>query len=477
LRLLIFPCQIEKSKRSEFQNKLPGEKTAMQRSTFVSQCLTRPFVFICVLVIVKTGRAGDADTLWSETFEGDWTRDWHVDAGTWEVGVPTSGPNKPYRGQKCAATVLAGTYPANANTRLIRHTSFIVPSADQKPRLRFWHWYSFAGGDGGKVHIKVGNGAWQLIPETYINTGSAVWTSTLVDLSTFAGSTVQIAFHFSSDGNSAGVSWGWYIDEVSVITSPLQFRNPETWESGLGDWYADFGFWEVGKPTTGPHNVYQGQNCAATVLAGKYHENGNSRLISSPFVVPNAASNPSLQFWHCYSFSGGDEGKVQIRKGKGAWQTILGPYINDSGGVWSPVFYDLRAFADSTVQIAFYFTSDGNSAGLSWGWYIDNILVDPTTAVQEFSQGEPFRAFELFPNHPNPFNPSTTIAFDLPRPSEVTLKIFDLVGHEVATLAQQRMQAGRYNFKWDASGVPGGVYFYRLQTEAFTQTRKLLLLR
>jgi predicted outer membrane repeat protein len=87
------------------------------------------------------------------------------------------------------------------------------------------------------------------------------------------------------------------------------------------------------------------------------------------------------------------------------------------------------------------------------------------------------KVFQLHQNHPNPFNPSTTISFDLPRASEVTLKIFDLVGHEVATLAEQKMQAGRYSFKWDASGMPGGVYFYRLQTEAFTQTRKLLLLR
>lgn len=83
----------------------------------------------------------------------------------------------------------------------------------------------------------------------------------------------------------------------------------------------------------------------------------------------------------------------------------------------------------------------------------------------------------LHQNHPNPFNPSTIIAFDLPRASEVTLKIFDLVGQEVAILANEKMQAGRYNFKWEASGLPGGVYFYRLQTEAFTQTRKLLLLR
>ncbi len=67
-----------------------------------------------------------------------------MDAGTWEVGVPTSGPDSAFNGQNCAATVLNGNYPAYADTRLIRHTSFVVPSANQNPRLRFWQWYSFS---------------------------------------------------------------------------------------------------------------------------------------------------------------------------------------------------------------------------------------------------------------------------------------------------------------------------------------------
>jgi len=114
---------------------------------------------------------------------------------------------------------------------------------------------------------------------------------------------------------------------------------------------------------------------------------------------------------------------------------------------------------------------DPNANLLSAEWQLEiKTAVTETESANQLS-------FVLAQNHPNPFNPSTTISFDLPRASEVTLKVFDLVGHEVATLANQKMQAGRYSFKWDASGMPGGVYFYRLQTEAFTQTRKLLLLR
>lgn len=117
-----------------------------------------------------------------------------------------------------------------------------------------------------------------------------------------------------------------------------------------------------------------------------------------------------------------------------------------------------------------------NIVSSAYGPAIDNVRVDIITSVKQTANNIA-QIFQLEQNFPNPFNPSTTISFDLPRASKVTLKIFDLEGHEVATLANEEMQAGRYSSKWDASGLPGGVYIYRLQTEAFTQTRKLLLLR
>ena len=87
------------------------------------------------------------DTIWSEDWEGDWTENWYADGGTWEVGDATSGPDTAYLGANCAATVLAGNYAEGVRSHLIRHTKFQVPSADQNPRLRFWHWYSFHNND------------------------------------------------------------------------------------------------------------------------------------------------------------------------------------------------------------------------------------------------------------------------------------------------------------------------------------------
>jgi hypothetical protein len=86
-------------------------------------------------------------------------------------------------------------------------------------------------------------------------------------------------------------------------------------------------------------------------------------------------------------------------------------------------------------------------------------------------------SYVLEQNYPNPFNPSTTISYQLPMQSHVLLKIFDVLGREVATLVNEVKQLGMYSVQWDASGVASGVYLYRLSTTNFVQTRKLLLLR
>ncbi|MHC4321629.1 MAG: T9SS type A sorting domain-containing protein, partial [Planctomycetota bacterium] len=85
--------------------------------------------------------------------------------------------------------------------------------------------------------------------------------------------------------------------------------------------------------------------------------------------------------------------------------------------------------------------------------------------------------FELSQNYPNPFNPSTTIEFDLPKTSKVTLKIFNILGEEVATLVSDRLSAGSYSYEWDASNLASGVYLYRLEAGDFVQTKKMILLR
>ena len=85
--------------------------------------------------------------------------------------------------------------------------------------------------------------------------------------------------------------------------------------------------------------------------------------------------------------------------------------------------------------------------------------------------------FALDQNYPNPFNPITAINYQIPVNSFVTVKVYDLLGREIATLVNEERVAGSYSVRWDGSSFPSGVYFYRLKAAAFSDTKKLLLLK
>ena len=99
-----------------------------------------------------------------------------------------------------------------------------------------------------------------------------------------------------------------------------------------------------------------------------------------------------------------------------------------------------------------------------------------TTDVSANDNGLP-SVSRLDQNYPNPFNPSTTISYQSPVASYVSLKVFDILGREVATLVNGHQAAGVKEVKFDASNRPSGVYFYRLTAGSFGETRRMLLLR
>jgi hypothetical protein len=87
------------------------------------------------------------------------------------------------------------------------------------------------------------------------------------------------------------------------------------------------------------------------------------------------------------------------------------------------------------------------------------------------------KTFSLSQNYPNPFNPLTTISYSIPLKAYVSLKVFDLLGREVATIVSEEIKAGNYSKQWNANTIASGVYFYRLQAGFFTETKKLILLK
>jgi len=86
-------------------------------------------------------------------------------------------------------------------------------------------------------------------------------------------------------------------------------------------------------------------------------------------------------------------------------------------------------------------------------------------------------SYSLMQNYPNPFNPSTSIRYEIPKTGLVKIVIFDENGREVESLVNEKQTAGTYEATWDASKYPSGVYFYRLTTESYSETKKMILLK
>ena len=103
------------------------------------------------------------------------------------------------------------------------------------------------------------------------------------------------------------------------------------------------------------------------------------------------------------------------------------------------------------------------------------VVLDVITGVDEENYLP--TVYSLHNNFPNPFNPATTISYDLPRQGIVSLKVYNIVGEEIATLVNAEQPAGRYKIDWNASELASGVYFYRIQAAEFVDVKKMILMK
>ena len=222
-----------------------------------------------LLLAASQGRTETA--LWSDDFEANAASRW-TNNGVWHIGSPTAGPAtnsngfRTYSGTNCASTQ---NYPYSKDARLVctnyNGTNWLaIPATNQSPRLRFWQWFNYEvayNNPNALGYVEIYNGTgWQQISPTYeppvgnaSYTGGGVWSRPSIDLSPYAGQSVQIAFHFTS-GGCVGNALGWFVDDVAVVTNAPVLNLPESFETGSksNDWAVDYGTWQIGKPTGGP---------------------------------------------------------------------------------------------------------------------------------------------------------------------------------------------------------------------------------
>jgi beta-glucanase (GH16 family) len=109
--------------------------------------------------------------------------------------------------------------------------------------------------------------------------------------------------------------------------------------------------------------------------------------------------------------------------------------------------------------------------------FVDYVRVYGLSTGTAELDNDPSADHSLGQNYPNPFNQSTTISFNLPLKSNVSLVVINASGQEVASIESSELPAGNHTRQWDASGFPGGIYYYRLKAGGLTETKKLILLR
>lgn len=141
----------------------------------------------------------------------------------------------------------------------------------------------------------------------------------------------------------------------------------------------------------------------------------------------------------------------------------------DYGETWNEFlsFPNTWSVAGSTItnQKVYLFRSDGLIS-------FTDINVGIQTTSTEVPDG-----FQISQNYPNPFNPETKINFQIPKGDFVSLKVFDITGKEVATLVNQNLEAGSYEYSFNASNLTSGVYFYTIQAGQFTETKRMVLVK
>lgn len=152
----------------------------------------------------------------------------------------------------------------------------------------------------------------------------------------------------------------------------------------------------------------------------------------------------------------------------------LGTVLPTTAGTYTYVFtYKMNpVWIDSMIYTIAFIQNDVNKECLNSFKAIDyNVTGTPVNT------GTVPKHFSLSQNYPNPFNPSTNIKFTMPKDGFVTLKVYDMIGSEVKTLVEGNHKAGIYNIYFEGSELASGVYFYRLSTGDFTDTKKMILVK
>jgi len=260
---------------------------------------------------------------------------------------------------------------------------------------------------------------------------------------------------------------------VKVGTGNVVFADSA--ENGLNNWTVNTSNgWGI--VTTSYHSP---THAFTDSPSGNYPNNANNPMTLAYSL--NMVSMPmvSLSFWHKYATEATyDFCYVEVSSDNGTtWNTAAS--YDGTLSTWTYVSLDISQYTNSSsqVKVRFRLTSDGSQ--VYDGWYVDDIKITSfqVTPLSTGTVGETPDSYKLSQNYPNPFNPVTLINFAIPKTGFVSLKVYDLLGKEVSSLVNETKAAGNYNVMFDASKLSSGIYFYKLETSSFTDTKKMVIIK
>ena len=120
---------------------------------------------------------------------------------------------------------------------------------------------------------------------------------------------------------------------------------------------------------------------------------------------------------------------------------------------------------------------DNSTSYQNYDYIIDNWLNYIPVSIDDETSAGSVSTYNLFQNYPNPFNPGTRISYSIPEAGLVTLKVYDILGREVQTLVNEHQAANNYSIDFNADELPSGIYFYKIFSGSYSETKKMLLLK
>ncbi len=313
-----------------------------------------------------------------------------------------------------------------------------------------------------------------------LNNGSAVFSNPIIKV--VSPQPAPIAFgDFNADGNkdiitgSAGA-----LIEISMGLGNGDLMPPVSYSVGEQGGATDIvvaDFNRDGKSDIASSNFWEGTSMS--VLYG----NGDGTF-QTALILPSAYSPDLLNVSGITAGDLDNDGDKDIIVGNNA-SNSLSLYYNNNGAfeykmragaflsVFSPVFADIDNDGKGDIGAVGSLPPSGTGSTLIFMKGNNT----GATSISGFNTSEIPEKFRLEQNYPNPFNPVTNLEFGISDRGFVSLKIYDLLGKEVATLVNAELNAGSYKYNFDASNLSSGIYFYKLSAKNFSETKRMILLK